>query len=213
MLANQVSHIVVPGTFDPITYGHIDVIARAYCLCSHVTVGVALSSTKRNSGTLFTLDERVSLVKASLKEMAEKTSGDPSHPNNLDNPSNPHNLNNPSAAATCAAVRNSVTENQNSFLAAIDVLPIKGLLVDFCQAVQAQAVVKGLRATTDFENELAQSDLYAKMNVNLESVFVMSDPQYGFISSSMVREMASLGADTSLLVPHVVQEALHQKFS
>lgn len=188
MLENQVSHIVVPGTFDPITYGHIDVIARAYRLCPHITVGVALSSTKHDTGTLFSLDERVKLVKASLKEASQ-------------------------SPVPSSTEESAQREGRNAFLATIDVLPIEGLLVDFCQEVQAQAVVKGLRATTDFENELAQSDLYAKMHANLESVFVMSDPQFGFISSSMVREMASLGADTSLLVPHVVQEALYQKFS
>lgn len=98
------------------------------------------------------------------------------------------------------------------FLSHIDVLPIAGLLVDFCETISAQAVVKGLRATTDFEYELAQSDLWAKMDVDLESVFVMSSPQFGFISSSMVREMASLGADTSLLVPAAVERALKDKF-
>lgn len=176
MLETPITHIVVPGTFDPVTLGHIDVIKRAARLCPHVTVGVALSSTKHGKGTTFSVEERVDLVKRSLEEVAH-------------------------------------ADKDLGFLETIPVMPIEGLLVDFCKDIDAQAVVKGLRATTDFENELAQTDLYAKMHANLESVFVMSAPQYGFISSSMVREMASLGADTSLLVPRVVQEALAKKFA
>lgn len=95
---------------------------------------------------------------------------------------------------------------------AVDVSPFSGLLVDFCHEVGARGVVKGLRAMTDFEYELQQADLNSHMAPDLESIFVMSSLEYGYVSSSIVREMASLGADVSFLVPNVVSERLRERF-
>ena len=83
----------------------------------------------------------------------------------------------------------------------VEVLPFTGLLVDFAREQGAGAVVKGLRAMTDFEYELQQADLNYRLDSELESIFVMSAPQYGYISSSVVRQIASLGSDVSTFVP------------
>lgn len=94
----------------------------------------------------------------------------------------------------------------------VSVEPMEGLLVDFCNARGAGGVVKGLRAMTDFEYELQQADLNSHMAPELESVFVMSSPEYGYISSSIVREISAMGADVSFLVPkNVIKklDALH----
>ncbi len=164
-----ITHLVVPGTFDPVTYGHIDVISRALRICPRVTVGVALSQAKHGSGTMFTLEERVELVKTALAE---------------------------------AGVDKGV-----------DVRPLTGLLVDFCHEVGAGGVVKGLRAITDFEYELQQASLNSRLAPDIESIFVMSSPEYGYVSSSIVRELASFGADVDLLVPPSVALALKEHFA
>ena len=95
----------------------------------------------------------------------------------------------------------------------VEVLPFTGLLVDFAREQGAGAVVKGLRAMTDFEYELQQADLNYRLDSELESIFVMSAPQYGYISSSVVRQIASLGSDVSTFVPPNVVEALRHRFS
>ena len=164
-----ITHLVVPGTFDPVTYGHIDVISRALRICPRVTVGVALSQAKHGSGTMFTLEERVELVKTALAE---------------------------------AGVDKGV-----------DVRPLTGLLVDLCHEVGAGGVVKGLRAITDFEYELQQASLNSRLAPDIESLFVMSSPEYGYVSSSIVRELASFGADVDLLVPPSVALALKEHFA
>lgn len=166
---HHVQHVVVPGTFDPVTLGHIDVILRARKLFPRVTVGVADSRNKRGVGTAFSLDERVRMLREALEE---------------------------------TDVRSGV-----------DVLPFKGLLVDFCHEVGAGGVVKGLRAMTDFEYELQQADLNLHMAPDLESVFVMSNPEYGYVSSSIVRELASLGSDVSSLVPANVARELERHYA
>lgn len=150
---------VVPGTYDPITLGHIDVIMRAAKLFDEVVVGVATSENKRGSGTYFSLETRIKMVEESLTQVSVK------------------------------------------------VLPVTGLLVDFCAEQDVVVVVKGLRATTDFEYELAQADINSKLSHNLESVFIMAQPDLGYISSSAVREMANLGADISTFVPEPVVRA------
>lgn len=166
-MSSAISHVVLPGTYDPVTLGHLDVIERANRLFEHVTVGVAASRTKRGVGTVFSLDERVSMICASLVEKG---------------------------------------------IEGVDVRPFEGLLVDFCKEVGAGGVVKGLRAMTDFEVELQQADLNAHLAPDLESVFVMANPAYGYVSSSIVRELASLGASFDGLVTDCVAEELRDLY-
>ena len=149
-MIQTIDHTLVPGTFDPITYGHIDVVRRASRMFSQVTVAVAESLGKGGSGPVFSLDEQVR--------------------------------------------------------------PFCGLLVDFAHEIKAGALVKGLRAMTDFEYELQQADLNYRLDADLESIFVMSAPQYGYISSSVVRQIASLGGDVSGFVPGNVARALAERF-
>ena len=94
----------------------------------------------------------------------------------------------------------------------VDVKPFCGLLVDFAHEQGAQALVKGLRAMTDFEYELQQADLNYRLDSELESIFVMSAPQFGYISSSVVRQIASFGGDVSGFVPANVCDALEKRF-
>ncbi len=163
-----IDHVVVPGTFDPVTLGHMDVICRTRKLFPRVTVAVAASVNKRGRGTAFTLDERVHMLREALA--AEGVDG-------------------------------------------VEVMPFTGLLVDFCHGIGALGVVKGLRAMTDFEYELQQADLNCHMAPDIESVFVMSNPKYGYVSSSIVREIASMGSDVSSLVPPCVNLRLKEHYA
>ena len=157
MSESTIKHVVVPGTFDPVTYGHLDVIARSRKMFPRVTVAVAASVNKNGNGTQFSLDERVEMVRESLREL------------NIED--------------------------------GIDVVPFTGLLMDLCPQLGAGGVVKGLRATTDFEYELQQADLNFHLAPEVESIFVMSSPKFSYISSSVVRELAAMGGDVSFLVP------------
>ena len=167
-MGEVISHVVVPGTFDPVTVGHMDVIRRTRRLFPRVTVAVAASANKHGRGTTFTLEERVAMIREALA-----LEGLPDD---------------------------------------IDVAPFTGLLVDFCREVGAGGVVKGLRAMTDFEYELQQADLNSHLSPDLESVYVMSNPKYGYVSSSIVREIASMGSDVSILVPANVAEHLRAHY-
>jgi pantetheine-phosphate adenylyltransferase len=170
---HHIQHVVVPGTFDPVTLGHIDVIRRARKLFPYVTVAVAESKTKRGTSRAFTLEERVAMLREALAE--------------------------------------------EGLVKGVDVQPFTGLLVDFCRQVGAGGVVKGLRAMTDFEYELQQADLNSHMAPDLESIFVMSSPQFTYVSSSVVREIASLGRgherDLALLVPPNVARCLRERYA
>lgn len=154
---------LTPGTFDPITYGHLDVIARAAQLMDEIVVAVAASPGK---DPLFSLEERA--------ELARK------------------------ATAHIPNVR---------------VEPFDGLLVEFAHKIGAQVLVKGLRAVTDFEYEFQMAALNYQLSNDLETVFIMSPPQYMYLSSSIVREVSRLGGDVSSFVPECVQEALLAKYA
>ncbi|WP_077597800.1 pantetheine-phosphate adenylyltransferase [Olsenella urininfantis] len=168
MSESTIGHVVVPGTFDPVTFGHLDVIRRARRLFPQVSVAVAASVGKNGSGPIFALDERVGMLREALCEQGLEDG--------------------------------------------VSVLPFSGLLVEFCRELGAGGVVKGLRAMTDFEYELQQADLNSYMAPGLESVFVMSNPKYGYVSSSIVRELASLGTDVGFLVPSCVERHLRDHF-
>ncbi len=161
------THVVLPGTYDPITLGHLDVIMRAKRLFGRITVAVAASRSKHGVGTVFSLDERVVMIRDALIEKGVE---------------------------------------------GVDVLPFEGLLVDFCREVGASGVVKGLRAATDFEYELQQADLNAHLAPDIESVFVMASPQYGYVSSSIVRELASLDSAVDTLVTKNVAACLAERY-
>ena len=154
---------LTPGTFDPITLGHLDIITRAAQLFDEVVVAVAASAGKR---PLFSLTERASLVRQVVAPL----------PN-------------------------------------VRVEPFEGLLVDFAQRMEAQAVIKGLRAITDFEYEFQQAALNDQLDGNVETMFIMSPPEYMYLSSSVVREIASLGGPVGQFVPPCVEEALRAKFA
>ena len=154
---------LTPGTFDPITSGHLDVIARASQLVDEVVVAVADSQKK---GPLFTLEERVELVRQATAHLSN-----------------------------------------------VRVEPFKGLLVDFAKELDATVVVKGLRAITDFEYEFQMTAMNYQLSPQLETLFIMSPPQYMYLSSSIVREISKMGGDIQQFVPPCVYEALKKKFA
>ena len=154
---------ITPGTFDPITYGHIDIVKRAASLFDAVIVAVAESTPKN---TLFTIEERTAL-----------------------------------AAEATADISNVTVESFDN------------LLVEYAESKQATAIVKGLRAITDFEYEFQMSAINQQLDYSLETTFIMSPPEYMYLSSSIVRELAKLHADVSKFVPACVATALKQKYS
>ena len=168
-MTETITHVLVPGTFDPITNGHLDVIRRARRIFPRVTVAVAESLGKNGVGTTFPLAQRVELARTALAGLGD--------------------------------------------MDGVDVQPFTGLLVDFAREQGAGAVVKGLRAMTDFEYELQQADLNYRLNSELESIFVMSSPEYGYLSSSVVRQIASFGGDVDEFVPPCVAAALRERFA
>ncbi len=154
--------VVYPGTFDPITNGHIDLVERACRLFDHVIVSVA-ASTKKNP--LFTLEERVEQARRVL--------------NHLDN---------------------------------LEICGFDVLLADFVREKKAHGVLRGLRAVSDFEYEFQLANMNRALSPQMESLFLTPAEHLSYISSSLVREIASLGGDVSKFVPPLVAEALQQKF-
>ena len=152
---------LTPGTFDPITSGHLDVIARASQLVDEVVVAVADSQKK---GPLFTLEERVELVRQATAHLSN-----------------------------------------------VRVEPFKGLLVDFAKELDATVVVKGLRAITEYEFQMTAMNY--QLSPQLETLFIMSPPQYMYLSSSIVREISKMGGDIQQFVPPCVYEALKRKYA
>ena len=156
-----------PGTFDPITLGHLDIIRRAATLVDKLVIGVAIN---RDKGPLFSLEDRVALIEAECVQLAKDTGVE------------------------------------------IIVHPFENLLIDCARDVGAQTIVRGLRAVSDFEYELQLASMNSKLNDEVETFFMMTNPQYSYLSSSIVKEIAQFHGDVSDLVPEYVERALQQKF-
>ncbi|AOA57785.1 pantetheine-phosphate adenylyltransferase [Acinetobacter larvae] len=155
------TRVIYPGTFDPITNGHIDLVTRAARMFDEVVVAIAIGHHKN---PVFSLEERVALAQQSLSQ-----------------------LNN------------------------VEVIGFDGLLVNFFQEQRATAVLRGLRAISDFEYEFQLANMNRQLDSNFEAVFLTPSEQYSFISSTLVREIARLNGDVTRFVPPFVVEAFAQK--
>jgi len=156
-------HCIYPGTFDPITYGHLDVLSRAARLFDRVTVAVADSSGK---APLFTSEQRVEMIAPNLANL-------------------PH----------------------------VTVTTFGGLLVEFCMAQKADAIIRGLRALSDFEFEFNMALMNRHLEPKLETLFVMPNELFSYTSSTLVKQVAKYGGDVSHFVPPNVALALKAAFA
>ncbi|WP_226530568.1 pantetheine-phosphate adenylyltransferase [Metabacillus niabensis] len=154
---------VCPGSFDPITLGHLDIIKRGAKVFDQVYVCVLNNSSKQ---PLFTVEERCELIREVTKE-----------------------------------IPNVIVESY------------KGLLIDYVREKKAQAILRGLRAVSDFEYEMQITSMNRVLDENIETFFMMTNNQYSFLSSSIVKEVAKYKGNISELVPEVVEMALKNKFS
>ncbi len=154
---------ICPGTFDPITNGHLDVISRASAMWDSVIVGV-VNHPWRKGSTLFSVEERIAFA-----------------------------------------------ENATRSLGNIEVEPFSTLLVEFARKRRAMAIVKGLRAISDFEYELEMDQLNRRQAPEIESVYLMASGKYSFLRSSGVKELATFGGDIDDLVPQEVAKALKER--
>jgi pantetheine-phosphate adenylyltransferase len=157
-----VRRAVCPGSFDPVTNGHIDIVGRAATLFDEVVVAVGVNQSKNR---LFSADERIEM----LREV-------------------------------CADLPN------------VRVSGFSGLIVDFCREIDAQAIVKGLRGGNDYEYELPMAQMNSHLT-GVETVFVATTAALGYVSSSLVKEVASLGGDVSALVPPAVHARLEARLA
>lgn len=158
-----IRRVVCPGSFDPITNGHLDIIGRASQLFDEVIVAVGVNAGK--AGGLFTIEERIALVQEVSAEYGN-----------------------------------------------VRAEPFEGLLVDFCARHRIRAIMKGLRAVSDYEYELQMSHMNHRLS-GVETLFVASNPLYSYLSSSLLKEVASLGGDVSGLVPDLVLSALTDRLA
>ena len=156
------TRVVCPGSFDPVTNGHLDIIGRAAALNEEVIVAVLINVTKK---TLFTVDERVEMLTEVTKDYGN-----------------------------------------------VRVERFHGLTVDFCVANGVNAIVRGLRAVSDFEYEIQLAQMNYRL-AKVETLFMTTNPQYSFLSSSLVKEVAMYGGDVSGLVPDAVLSRLQARLS
>lgn len=153
-----------PGTFDPVTNGHIDIMQRAVKLVDKLVIGVAINEAKK---PLFSLEERVEMVHETIEPFKDQ--------------------------------------------AEITVRPFDNLLMHFAQEVNASVIVRGLRAFSDFEYEFQMVAMNQKLNPNIETVFLMADPQHQAVASRLVKEIAMLDGEVTHFVPPNIKARLKEK--
>jgi len=158
---------VYPGTFDPITNGHFDIIQRASRLVDHLIIGVARNAGK---GPLFSTDERVEMVRDEIESLQ----------------------------------RQGIS---------VEVRPFDMLLMKFAMDIGAQVIIRGLRAVSDFEYEFQMAGMNARLNPQVDTVFLMASDRHQFISSRFVKEIGRLGGDISHFVSPRVTERLKDRFA
>lgn len=154
---------VYPGSFDPVTFGHLDIIQRAAKVVDELIIGVIVNKAKKSP--LFTLEERVAMLKEATKEYSNVT-----------------------------------------------VKMFDGMTIDFARENGARLIIRGLRAVTDFESEMQIAQTNHSLDSNIDTMFFTTSLEYSFLSSTVVKEVASYGRDTSKFVPEVVQKAFQEKF-
>ncbi len=162
-MAERNGTVVCPGSYDPVTNGHLDIITRTAGVFERVVVGV-VNNPIRKEKTLFTAEERQALI-----------------------------------------------DEATAHLANVEVKIFSNLLVEFAREIGARAIVKGLRAISDFEYEFEMAQLNRKLDPGIESIYMIASPQYSFLSSTGVKEMATFGGDVSDLVPGPVAAAMAQR--
>ena len=153
---------VYPGTFDPVTNGHIDIIRRSLRIFDRVVIAVAPNPKKT---PLFDLKERIFMIEEATRGMKN-----------------------------------------------IDIEPLEGLLVDYVRQKGADAIIRGLRAVSDFEYELQMALMNRKLSDTIETVFLMPSEEYSYLTSSIVKEVASYGGEVKDLVPSIVSKRLKELF-
>lgn len=154
---------IYPGTFDPVTYGHIDLIKRGLQIFDKVIVGVAKSTSKK---LFFNTEERVELLRQATKG-----------------------------------------------LKGLSVEPFNGLVIDFARQKKANVLIRGVRMISDFEYELQMALTNRRLSKTIETVFLMPSEGYSFLSSTLIKEAAALGADVSTFVPPFVTKRIKEKLS
>ena len=153
---------VYPGSFDPVTLGHLDIIERASRVVDEVIVAVLVNSSKN---PLFTIEERVDMLRQVTKQFSN-----------------------------------------------VRIETFQGLTVDFARKIGANIMVRGLRAVSDFESEMQIAQTNHSLNPEIDTVFFTTSLEYAFLSSTIVREVASYGSDVSNMVPDAVAEKLRERF-
>lgn len=153
---------ICPGTFDPITNGHIDLVKRGLRIFDEVIIAITTATKKQ---PLFTIDKRLELIKGAVKGLKN-----------------------------------------------VRVESFDGLLVNYVRSKKGVAVIRGLRAVSDFEYELQMALMNRRLDLNIEAVFMMPSEEYSFLTSTIVKEIASFGGSVKGLVPEVVEKALKEKF-
>ena len=157
----MIRRAIYPGSFDPVTNGHLDVVDRARKLFDEVIVAVAHNDQKQ---PLFTLEERLNLLRSTIGHLDK-----------------------------------------------VEIAPLDGLLVDFAVARKATAVIRGLRAVSDFEFEFQMALMNRKLEATVETIFLMPKEEYTYLSSRIVKEIARLGGDVAEFLPAPVAKALRAK--